>query len=438
MNGGAGLKDTILSKLKEDRRIVFILDDDPTGSQAVSGVRVILKPEKRLYPQVWRNGERCAFVLTNTRSMNEADAVSLVGKIKRDIESAAAEDGVRAAFLLRGDSTLRGHVFAEMDVFRGPQTVGLFVPAYPECGRVTLDGVQYLVQDGVRRAVCESEFARDPVFGYRSRTLRDWTDEIGKGAWTPRLIPLAELRRRGAGAVAEALERVEPGTVVIPDAESDEDIASIALGMLMAEDNGADVIVRSAAAFAAVRCGLAPAAVRPGPPSSGGILIVCGSHTAASTRQLEQLMTYTGIEPVVVPAASLFREGIEPVASQAAKELSRQLADKGIALLASERIRDPAYSDLESGARVMKAITTIVSEVSSMCGAVIAKGGITSANVAVDGLAAETAFVRGQLLPGISLWDLPTVHRRSIPYAVIPGNMGDDGTMAAVAKMFGL
>jgi len=343
-------------RLAHDDRVVFVLDDDPTGSQAVSNVQVILKPEKQLFRQVWRDGRRCAFVLTNTRSMNERDAVRLITGIRRDIESAAEEDGVRVAFVLRGDSTLRGHVFAEMNVFRGPRSVGLFVPAFPACGRVTLDGVHYLIQDDGRMPMHETEFAQDPVFGYKSGTLQDWVAEVGKG-WIPRLVPLGRLRQLGARAVAEALKLAEPGEIVIPDAETDEDIEAIVLGMMIAENEGVDVVARSAATFAAFRCGSESVRVTPDSAPGGGILAVCGSHTAASTRQLERLVCHFDVEPVVVPTASLFEEGVTAVVRRSAGLLIRQLSEKGFGLLVSERTRQARFADLESGARVMEAIT---------------------------------------------------------------------------------
>ena len=53
------------------------------------------------------------YVQTNSRALSEEDAVTLVGKIKTDGETAALRLGEEVRFVLRGDSTLRGHVFAD-------------------------------------------------------------------------------------------------------------------------------------------------------------------------------------------------------------------------------------------------------------------------------------------------------------------------------------
>jgi GntR family transcriptional repressor for pyruvate dehydrogenase complex len=86
----------------------------------------------------------------------------------------------------------------------------------------------------------------------------------------------------------------------------------------------------------------------------------------------------------------------------------------------------------------MDAIIGLVALAAPACDGVIAKGGITSAQVATDGLQAAAAFVKGQLEPGVSLWEIGLPDGRRIPYAVIPGNVGHDLTMTEVAAKFGV
>jgi uncharacterized protein YgbK (DUF1537 family) len=66
---------------------------------------------------------------------------------------------------------------------------------------------------------------------------------------------------------------------------------------------------------------------------------------------------------------------------------------------------------------------------------VIAKGGITSSDVAAFGLEIRHAVVRGPMLPGIvSLWEAVDGPAQGIPYVVFAGNVGDDDSLAAVAR----
>ncbi len=162
------------TRLQRDGRRVVILDDDPTGTQTVANVEVILRPSLEAYRCFFASSERAVYVLTNTRSLPVQEAITLITTIHTDIESVAQEYGQRVAFLLRGDSKLRGHVFAEIDALATHNSVSLFIPAFPEGGRVTLQGVHY-IQDGHDRVpVAQMEFARDAIFGYQSERLVDW------------------------------------------------------------------------------------------------------------------------------------------------------------------------------------------------------------------------------------------------------------------------
>ena len=64
---------------------------------------------------------------------------------------------------------------------------------------------------------------------------------------------------------------------------------------------------------------------------------------------------------------------------------------------------------------------------------VIAKGGITSSDVASRGLEIGRAIVRGPMLPGIvSLWEPIMGPAQGIPYIVFAGNVGNDDSLADV------
>jgi uncharacterized protein YgbK (DUF1537 family) len=76
----------------------------------------------------------------------------------------------------------------------------------------------------------------------------------------------------------------------------------------------------------------------------------------------------------------------------------------------------------------------------------IAKGGITSADVARHGLGVRSGHVRGPVLTGVSVWDLTVPNHggnhgpdgADITYAVVPGNVGEPKTLVRVAEAFGL
>jgi len=66
---------------------------------------------------------------------------------------------------------------------------------------------------------------------------------------------------------------------------------------------------------------------------------------------------------------------------------------------------------------------------------VIAKGGITSSDVAAHGLEIRHAIVRGPMLPGIvSLWEPVDGPAKGIPFIVFAGNVGDDESLFDVVR----
>ena len=141
----------------------IVLDDDPTGTQSASGVVVLLEYDEELIRSALERAD-AVYVQTNSRAIDEEQAIALVRRVREASERAAAALGEDVPFVLRGDSTLRGPVFAETEQFLGPDAVIVFCPAFPAGGRTPIDGV-HLVQIGDEVLPAhETEYADDPVF----------------------------------------------------------------------------------------------------------------------------------------------------------------------------------------------------------------------------------------------------------------------------------
>ena len=278
--------------------ITVVLDDDPTGTQAVSDVTVVLDWSD---PAVWetvREGDRAVHVLTNSRAYGGLEAGRLVGSAA----SAARLRFPTARLLLRGDSTLRGHPWDEYESLRSVLAPGredvplLLVPALPAAGRVTIGGVHLLERDGERVPLDRTEYARDGELAYASSDLALWAEQRSGGrlaAGDALSVSLERLRRpSGAAEVSAAIAaaaRLGRPAAVIPDAESEDDLRTIAAGLRQAEQAGIAVIARAAPAFAAVLTGAgAHTTVRP-PARGHGVLVLCGSFVATTTTQIERL-----------------------------------------------------------------------------------------------------------------------------------------------------
>jgi uncharacterized protein YgbK (DUF1537 family) len=409
--------------------LTVILDDDPTGTQSASDVTVLLDWDERELVRVLRS-EGSVYLQTNSRAISAAEAAALAERIRAQIAAAESELGEKILVVLRGDSTLRGHVFVESDVFAEESAPILFVPAFPQGGRTTVGSVHRVVIAGVNTPVGQTEFAQDPVFGYRNSNLVAFVKEKGDRMAVP--VPLDELRRTNGLAVSAALLSAGPHEFVVPDVETDDDIRLIHAGLLDAVALGLDVVVRSGATLAALCAGRLSTAYldRPLVAPPGAILVVCGSHTNGATAQLEAVTARFGWEPIVIPTAGAY-DNPGGAARTAVEQARLQLAEHGIAIVCSERVRHDADNTLRHGELVMEALITAVRALATSAAVVISKGGITSAEVARTGLSAARAHVRGQVLAGVSVWDLPPSGFATVQI-VVPGNVGDANTIVDV------
>src|SRR5438128_6093079 len=188
---------------------LIVLDDDPTGTQAVESVPVLLEWDAELVREAAGSGSPSIHVLTNSRAFPPARAAELV----RSAADAAFAALGRPRLALRGDSTLRAHLLEEYLAVRDAAFPGLtppllLVPALPRAGRVTVDGVHLLERNGRRVPLHETEYAADPAFAYRDARLLKWAEDRSRGFFrrdAGREVPLARLREEGGGAVAQAL-----------------------------------------------------------------------------------------------------------------------------------------------------------------------------------------------------------------------------------------
>ena len=93
-------------------------------------------------------------------------------------------------------------------------------------------------------------------------------------------------------------------------------------------------------------------------------------------------------------------------------------------------------SNLSIGSRVSDALIAILGLISTRPRYLIAKGGITSSDVATKGLGVKRALILGQILPGVPVWQLgPESKYPGMPYIVFPGNVGGPGALAEAVNI---
>jgi uncharacterized protein YgbK (DUF1537 family) len=404
----------------------IVLDDDPTGTQSATGVTVLLDTDVDLLTESLQRADS-VYVQTNSRALPAEEAVALVGRIKADGEAAARRLGDGVRFVLRGDSTLRGHVFAESAVFLDDDAVMLFVPAFPDGGRTTRGGVHYVRVGDQDLPAHESEYAQDPVFGFSTGVLVDYVAEKSGLLGLP--VALEQVR---AGELARILAEAPASAVVLPDVVDAGDVSAIARAVDVVTAGGRRVVVRCAAPLAAELAGVPSGELLPTPlvERAERVLLVCGSHTFGASAQLAPVAEAWGA-PVVVDTATALAA---PTAAglEAADAARLAFAGKPVTVLTTERERSSEHNTLGHGERVMAALTTAVASLLPTVSVVVAKGGITSAEVARTGIGASSALVLGQVLPGVSVWRMSARDGRDLLYVVVPGNVGGPDTLTRV------
>ncbi|MET1035685.1 MAG: four-carbon acid sugar kinase family protein [Arthrobacter sp.] len=439
------------------RRVFVVLDDDPTGTQSVADLPVLTRWETADLAWALARDVPAVYVLTNTRSLAPAEAAGRNREVARAALEAASGLGIAVSFVSRGDSTLRGHFPLETDVLREEYTAStgrtvdgiLLVPAFPDAGRVTIGGVHYFVLDGQAVPVAETEFARDATFGYRHSDLPGYVEEKTGGtvaATDVLVLDLDTIRRGGPEAIADLLLGARDAVPIAVDYVAEEDLRQVALGLALAEARGGTYLFRAGPPFARGVIGQDP---RPpltaaeifagGEPATRGGLIVVGSHVGVTTRQLDHLGANL---PVALTAEIDVASVIDPARREAhleglVRDITTALSRGNVVVHTSRELVKTEDGDesLDISRRVSAAVVDVVRRTLANTPPrfVIAKGGITSSDVAAHGLEIRHAIVRGPMLPGIvSLWEPQDGPARGIPYIVFAGNVGADSSLTDV------
>ena len=219
--------------------------------------------------------------------------------------------------------------------------------------------------------------------------------------------------------------------------------------MLLAERAGMSFLFRTGPSFVRALSGIGPRAplrgeeIRPAGARGGHGLIVVGSHVDRTSRQLAALRAQGGSIAIELDVPSVVSAAGD-VAAATARRVAGALGRSDVVLYTSRAVlpgRDAA-DGLAIARRVSAALAgTVRAALAAKPAWVIAKGGITSHDVAVHGLRIRRAEVAGQLFPGLVSVFRPidaAPEAVGMPFVVFAGNVGDDGTLGqAVAILNG-
>lgn len=451
--------DALLAKeiAANDKKIV-VLDDDPTGVQTVHDISVYTNWEKESIRQGFEEENQLFYVLTNSRGFTVEQTTKAHREIADVVDEVAKELGKDYIFISRSDSTLRGHYPLETSLLKESyekhtnRTIDgeILCPFFKEGGRFTIDNVHYVKYGEELIPANETEFAKDKTFGYRAASMPEYVEEKTQGAYSAgnvTCIALADLRDVNIDKIEEQLMAVKDFNKIVVNAVDYVDVKVFGVALYRAMAKGKIFMFRTAAAIVKVMGGVTdqPLLTREqmvvNETKNGGIIVV-GSHTDKTTKQVECLKELKDIEFIELDATLVKDDAAfsAEVERCLAKEEECIREGKTVCCYTTRALITADTGDKEDELRlsvkISDAVQSLVGRLGITPSFVIAKGGITSSDVGTKALAVRKANVLGQIKPGIPVWQTGAESKFPLtPYVIFPGNVGEITTLKEAAEV---
>lgn len=442
---------------KSDIKFV-VLDDDPTGVQTVHDVSVYTTWSDEAMLQAFREPSRLFYILTNSRSMTADETTRAHHEIMSAVAYAAQKTGKRYLYISRSDSTLRGHYPLETELLRqGMARAGttvdgeVLLPFFKEGGRYTISNVHYVQNGNTLVPAAQTEFAHDASFGYTHSAIPSYIEEKTRGAYKAShvvCISLDDLRAMNIDAIYEQLMGVNGFNKVCVNAIDYCDVKVFCIALYRAMAAGKTFLFRTAAGFVKVVGGISDKSLLSRgdmisqQTEKGGVVVV-GSHTQKTTRQLQMLLKLSFTVPVAFRSSAVL-EGDDTFYAEVARcvDAEERIIDSGkTAVCYTERTElslpgDSKEDALRRSVKIGDGVWRLVGQLKMAPAYVVAKGGITSSDIGKKALGVRRAIVMGQVAPGIPVWQTgPESRFPTMPYVIFPGNVGRDITLRDVVAL---
>lgn len=428
---------------------IIVLDDDPTGTQTVKDLPVYTEWSEELIEDGFKQSNNMFYILTNSRALNEEETTILHKEISSNIEKVSQRLNHPYLIISRGDSTLRGHFYLEPKVLDDASISGFdaifYLPEFFEGDRFTYNGVHYLKENGDYIPVSQSEFSNDTTFGFKSETMADFIEEKSKGAIESNQvyhITLEQIRKRKKKEIFNVFEALNNLDAVVVDALNDEDMDyfSACLTEYLAKNNK-KFIFRTAASFVKAMC------ETPGEiinlknykqNNNGGIIIV-GSHVKKTSDQLNHLLNNTNIHSIEFDVKQVTKDTLNKYIKEKTTQVEKIISNgEDVVVYTSRDVikTENLINNLSISTNISNSLVEIIRSLQIQPKFIIAKGGITSSDVATQGLNIKKADVIGQVTKGVPVWLTGNEAKyQKMPYVIFPGNVGDEDTVTEVYKL---
>ncbi|RGP74510.1 hypothetical protein FLONG3_6069 [Fusarium longipes] len=441
--------------------VLVILDDDPTGTQTCHDITILTVWDVPTIVSTFKqvgtgNG---FFILTNSRALHPPQARDLMIEICTNLKTASQEVGLPYEIVLRGDSILRGHFPLEPEAVEhvnGAFDAWILCPFFLQGGRYTINDIHYVHEGDHLIPAADTPFAKDATFGYKSSNLRDYVVEKSKGRIPQSNIDSIDLETIRVGGPDAVLQRImqlpkrdKTPVVLVINAAADEDMDVVITALLRASQEGKKFLYRTGAAFVSSRLGISSipplSASQLGLSKTVGGLIIAGSYVPKTTAQLDSLVTKSGdnLTTITLNVKALLKsdESAKQDVANAIELASEKIKNGQDVLVMTSReliVGKDEVESLDIGLTIAKALVSFLQNLEQKPRYIIAKGGITSSDMATKGLRMKRALIVGQAAPGVPMWrcDEPESKWPGINYVVFPGNVGHNDSLYEVVRQW--
>lgn len=439
------------SLFKELNKTCVVIDDDPTGNQTVYDIPLLTEWDLDTIVNEFKNETPVFFLLTNSRSLTEAQSTEIYQEISKNIEKASKLTQREFNIISRSDSTLRGHFPSEINAIKHggdyENTITVFIPVMFEGGRMTLNDTHYISNEDTITPVNETPFANDHTFGYTKGNLKEWIVEKTQGEIKTSDIfsfSIEAIRTQNVQALKKQVLNLSAGSYLIANAQNYNDLDIVTNVLLLAEKAGKKIVYRTSSSFVPSYIGLPSKNLLKTKDiitkneDKGGLMIV-GSYVPKSSSQLHYLLSFCDKENTIeVDVEQILNSDSTSYIKSISAEIDKKInSGIDVVVYTSRKLitGDSKDSNINIGLSVSKALITIVNSLSITPKYLLAKGGITSHDIATKGLEMKRSKVLGQIIPGVPVWEMSNETKfPSLPYIVFPGNVGDEKSLYLITQ----
>lgn len=454
----AVVDEMLLQERKTCHKKIVVLDDDPTGVQTVHNVSVYTRWDKESMHQAFEEEQNLFYILTNSRALTRQQTIKVHTEIAAAVDEAAKEKNAEYFFISRSDSTLRGHYPLETEILKecyerntGNTIDGeILCPFFKEGGRFTIGNVHYVKTGEELIPANETEFARDSTFGYVSGSMPEYIEEKTKGQYKAgevTCISLEDIRNLNFGKLEAQISEVHDFNKIILNAADYIDLKIFCIALFRAMEKGKNYMFRTAASFVKIIGNIEDKPLlkrkemitKEG--SQGGV-IIAGSHTEKTTKQLKALRKQCGIEFMELDVGLVSQEKLFQKEIDRCLRAEEEYIKKGKTVCCyTSRTKISASTgskedELKLSVKISDAVQSLIGRLEAAPAFIVAKGGITSSDIGTKALGVKKARVLGQVKPGVPVWQTGDESKfPGIPYIIFPGNVGEEEMLKEVVEI---